>query len=86
MTARGLRALKVLFFLAALGPLTWLVWAALTGNLSANPLSDLTNEPSLNLHIIGVGDRAQRFERREAKRLKLEHLVVAAVQSQRPTS
>jgi sulfoxide reductase heme-binding subunit YedZ len=31
-------------FLASLGPFVWLVWAALTGNLSANPLSDLTNE------------------------------------------
>ena len=31
-------------FVAALGPLAWLVWAALTGNLSANPLSDITNE------------------------------------------
>ena len=30
--------------LASLGPFGWLVWAALTGNLSANPLSDLTNE------------------------------------------
>jgi methionine sulfoxide reductase heme-binding subunit len=29
---------------ASLGPFAWLVWAALTGNLSANPLSDLTNE------------------------------------------
>jgi sulfoxide reductase heme-binding subunit YedZ len=36
--------LKLLVFLASLGPLAWLVWAALTGNLSANPLSDLTNE------------------------------------------
>jgi sulfoxide reductase heme-binding subunit YedZ len=35
---------KPLVFLASLGPLAWLVWAALTGNLSANPLSDLTNE------------------------------------------
>jgi sulfoxide reductase heme-binding subunit YedZ len=35
---------KVLFFIASLGPVAWLVWAALTGNLSANPLSDLTNE------------------------------------------
>ena len=26
------------------GRSSWLVWAALTGNLSANPLSDLTNE------------------------------------------
>lgn len=36
--------LKPLTFLAALAPFAWLVWAALTGNLSANPLSDLTNE------------------------------------------
>jgi sulfoxide reductase heme-binding subunit YedZ len=36
--------IKVLFFCASLGPAAWLVWAALTGNLSANPLSDLTNE------------------------------------------
>jgi len=36
--------LKIFVFVAALGPLTWLVWAALTGNLSANPLSDITNE------------------------------------------
>ena len=35
---------KPLAFLASLGPVAWLVWAALTGNLSANPLSDLTNE------------------------------------------
>jgi sulfoxide reductase heme-binding subunit YedZ len=36
--------LKSVVFLASLGPLGWLVWAAFTGNLSANPLSDLTNE------------------------------------------
>ena len=36
--------LKPLVFVASLGPRGWLVWAALTGNLSANPLSDLTNE------------------------------------------
>ena len=36
--------LKPLVFLAGLGPVVWLVWAVLTGNLSANPLSDLTNE------------------------------------------
>ena len=41
---RGLRIVKVAVFLAALGPTAWLVWAALTGNLSANPLSDITNE------------------------------------------
>jgi sulfoxide reductase heme-binding subunit YedZ len=39
-----LRSLKVVAFTAALGPLAWLVWAAWTGNLSANPLSDITNE------------------------------------------
>ena len=33
-----------LVFLAALGPVMWLVWAALTDNLSVNPLSDITNE------------------------------------------
>src|SRR5436309_1104880 len=31
-------------FLASLVPFAWLVWAGLTGNLSANPLSDVTNE------------------------------------------
>jgi sulfoxide reductase heme-binding subunit YedZ len=36
--------LKPAVFLASLGPFVYLVWAALTGNLSANPLSDLTNE------------------------------------------
>ena len=35
---------KPAVFAAGLGPFAWLVWAALTGNLSANPLSDLTNE------------------------------------------
>src|SRR6267378_2317521 len=39
-----IRILKVCAFAASLGPFVWLVWAALTGNLSANPLSDLTNE------------------------------------------
>lgn len=36
--------LKPIAFVASLGPVAWLVWAGLTGNLSANPLSDLTNE------------------------------------------
>ena len=36
--------LKPAAFLAALVPAGWLVWAALTGNLSVNPLSDITNE------------------------------------------
>jgi sulfoxide reductase heme-binding subunit YedZ len=35
---------KPIVFLASLGPVAWLVWAYLTGNLSPNPLSDLTNE------------------------------------------
>jgi len=35
---------KPLVFASGLGPLAWLVWAALTGHLSPNPLSDLTNE------------------------------------------
>jgi sulfoxide reductase heme-binding subunit YedZ len=35
---------KPLVFVASLGPAAWLVWAGLTGNLSANPLSDLTLE------------------------------------------
>jgi methionine sulfoxide reductase heme-binding subunit len=39
-----IRFLKVVAFFAALGPLAYLVWAAFTGNLSANPVSDLTNE------------------------------------------
>jgi sulfoxide reductase heme-binding subunit YedZ len=34
-------------FVAALAPVGWLTWAALTGNLSVNPLSDLTNETGL---------------------------------------
>jgi sulfoxide reductase heme-binding subunit YedZ len=36
--------LKPAVFIAALGPVAWLVWAAYTGNLSVNPLSDITNE------------------------------------------
>ena len=36
--------LKPLAFLAALGPAVYLTWAALTNHLSANPLSDVTNE------------------------------------------
>lgn len=39
--------LKPAIFVAALAPVTWLGWAAVTGNLSANPLSDLTNETGL---------------------------------------
>jgi len=36
--------LKPTAFLAGLGPAAYLVWAVVTGNLSANPLSDVTNE------------------------------------------
>ena len=39
--------LKPLLFVASLAPAGWLVWAILTGNLSANPLSDLTNETGI---------------------------------------
>jgi len=35
---------KPLVFVVSLGPAAWLVWAALTNNLSVNPLSDVTNE------------------------------------------
>ena len=45
MSDRTVRlALKPLVFVASLGPLGWLAWAASTGNLSANPLGDITNE------------------------------------------
>jgi methionine sulfoxide reductase heme-binding subunit len=36
--------LKPIVFAASLAPLTWLVWASLTGHLSADPLSDITKE------------------------------------------
>ncbi len=36
------RLLKPLAFVAGLSPFVWLVWAAFTGNLSVNPLSDIT--------------------------------------------
>jgi methionine sulfoxide reductase heme-binding subunit len=39
--------LKPLVFIAALGPLAWLLWAFRTDNLSVNPLSDITNETGL---------------------------------------
>lgn len=45
MSLRAIRFIvKPVVFVAALGPVAWLTWAALTGNLSVNPLSDLTNE------------------------------------------
>ena len=40
--------LKPAVFAAALGPVGWLVWAALTDHLSANPLSDITNETGVS--------------------------------------
>jgi sulfoxide reductase heme-binding subunit YedZ len=44
-TQQALRFIvKPLVFVAALGPVAWLTWAGLTGHLSVNPLSDLTNE------------------------------------------
>jgi sulfoxide reductase heme-binding subunit YedZ len=36
--------LKPIAFLAALVPAGWLLWASLTGHLSADPLADVTNE------------------------------------------
>lgn len=45
MSDKALRfALKPVVFALSLGPAAWLVWAALTNHLSANPLADLTNE------------------------------------------
>ena len=53
--------LKPAAFLAALLPVAWMVWAGLTGNLSANPLSDITNETgvwALRFHLHHAGDHA----------------------------
>jgi methionine sulfoxide reductase heme-binding subunit len=48
LSDRALRfGLKPIVFLASLGAFFWLVWAGLTGNLSVNPLSDLTNETGI---------------------------------------
>jgi sulfoxide reductase heme-binding subunit YedZ len=45
MSDRAVRlVLKPVAFLASIGPAAWLLWAATTGNLSPNPLGDLTNE------------------------------------------
>src|SRR5713101_2636021 len=40
--------LKPAIFLAALGPCAWLLWAALTGTFSADPLADITNETGVS--------------------------------------
>jgi sulfoxide reductase heme-binding subunit YedZ len=48
MSDRTLRfVVKPIIFLSSLAPVAWLAWAAFTGNLSANPLSDITNETGL---------------------------------------
>ena len=48
MSDRVLRfGVKPLVFVVALAPIARLLWAALNGNLSANPLSDITNETGL---------------------------------------
>jgi sulfoxide reductase heme-binding subunit YedZ len=39
--------LKPLAFAGGLAPAVWLVWAALTGGLSVNPLSDITNHTGI---------------------------------------
>jgi methionine sulfoxide reductase heme-binding subunit len=36
--------LKPIVFLACLAPFCWIAWAAFTGNLSANPLQDITHD------------------------------------------
>ena len=53
--------MKPAAFLAGLVPAAWLVWAGLTGNLSANPLSDITNETglwALRFSVHHAGDHA----------------------------
>jgi methionine sulfoxide reductase heme-binding subunit len=44
MTRRTTLLLKAAVVLCALSPAAWLLWAAFTGHLSANPLSDVTKE------------------------------------------
>lgn len=44
LTRRWLVVLKTIAFLASLAPAAYLTWAAFTGNLGANPLSDYRNE------------------------------------------
>jgi len=41
------RVLKPVVFTAGVMPFGWLLWAGLTGNLSANPLEDITNETGI---------------------------------------
>ena len=67
------RALKPSSFVAALMPAGYLAWAALTGNLSANPLGDITQrdrrlDAAFSLHHAGHHAVAapQRLEWRES--------------------
>jgi sulfoxide reductase heme-binding subunit YedZ len=47
--------LKPLAFAGGLAPAAWLIWAALTGGLSVNPLSDITNHTGLwTLRLLAV--------------------------------
>lgn len=39
-----IKALKGVVFVGCLGPVTWLAWAAFSGALGANPISDITKE------------------------------------------
>jgi sulfoxide reductase heme-binding subunit YedZ len=39
----SMKTLKLTVFFACLAPLGWLIWAIFTGNLSANPLDDITD-------------------------------------------
>ncbi len=43
-TRAAMRSMKVLVFLAALGPLAYLVWGALADRLGANPIDVITDE------------------------------------------
>ena len=46
---------KPALFLGSLGPVMWLVVATLTGQLSANPLADITNETGVwTLRFLGI--------------------------------
>jgi methionine sulfoxide reductase heme-binding subunit len=44
---REVRSLKFLIFLAALAPIGYLTWKALAGELSANPIKDITEETGI---------------------------------------
>jgi methionine sulfoxide reductase heme-binding subunit len=44
---REVRTLKFLIFLAALAPIGYLTWKALAGELSANPIKDITEETGI---------------------------------------